>query len=340
MAWPDTVMVMSKQKKISYSVMLVTFILAGWMTMAPLLLAALFSYFALTKLRFGNRLGKWAAVVLFLVLLSGAFYALGHFVNQSIEALPRVADKAIPAMVKWAAEHGVEPPFRDFDGLKEMVFDQATGQVSSLRSAATLARGATRQIVFFVIGIVAAVSLFIHARFELDRATHPQPNNLYYLAWDEIAERFVLFFRSFTMVMGAQIIISAINTSLTAIFVLSIGLPHPVVVLGVTFLCGLLPVLGNLISNAVIVAIGFTVSPQTALSALIFLIVIHKLEYFLNSKIIGDRIRNPVWLTLLGLVIGEKLMGVPGMILAPVVLHYLKMEVGQLPVKDEAGPSS
>jgi predicted PurR-regulated permease PerM len=57
------------------------------------------------------------------------------------------------------------------------------------------------------------------------------------------------------------------------------------------------------------------------------------LEYFLNSKIIGNRIRNPVWLTLLGLIIGERLMGVPGMILAPVVLHYLKVEASRMEVR-------
>ena len=65
--------------------------------------------------------------------------------------------------------------------------------------------------------------------------------------------------------------------------------------------------------------------------ALIFLIAIHKLEYFLNGKIIGGRIHNPMWLTLLALIVGEKLMGVPGMILAPVVLHYVKVEASRLP---------
>jgi predicted PurR-regulated permease PerM len=60
-----------------------------------------------------------------------------------------------------------------------------------------------------------------------------------------------------------------------------------------------------------------------------FLVILHKGEYFLNSKIIGDRIRNPMWLTLLGLVIGEKLMGIPGMILAPVLLHFIKVEVSR-----------
>jgi predicted PurR-regulated permease PerM len=69
-----------------------------------------------------------------------------------------------------------------------------------------------------------------------------------------------------------------------------------------------------------------------ALIALLFLIAIHKLEYFLNSKIIGDRIRNPVWLTLLALIIGERLMGIPGMVLAPVVLNYLRVELLKIEV--------
>src|SRR5437899_10894589 len=68
-------------------------------------------------------------------------------------------------------------------------------------------------------------------------------------------------------------------------------------------------------------------SPRLAIVALIFLVAVHKLEYFLNSKIIGDRIRNPVWLTLVALIIGERLMGIPGLILAPVVLNYLRVEM-------------
>ena len=63
-----------------------------------------------------------------------------------------------------------------------------------------------------------------------------------------------------------------------------------------------------------------------------FLVVVHKLEYFLNSKIIGQRIRNPVWLTLIPLVIGERLMGIPGLVLAPVVLNYLPVEMMKIEV--------
>src|SRR6266404_5773262 len=65
------------------------------------------------------------------------------------------------------------------------------------------------------------------------------------------------------------------------------------------------------------------------------LIAIHKLEYFLNSKIIGNRIRNPIWLTLLALIIGERLMGIPGMVLAPVILNYLRLEMSRIEVQPE-----
>jgi len=51
---------------------------------------------------------------------------------------------------------------------------------------------------------------------------------------------------------------------------------------------------GNLVSNSIIVGIAFTISPRAAIASLFFLVALHKLEYFLNSKIIGDRIKNPV----------------------------------------------
>src|SRR5437016_7547671 len=127
--------------------------------------------------------------------------------------------------------------------------------------------------------------------------------------------------------MGAQITISLINSALTGLFVVIVRMPHAPLLIAITFLCGLVPIVGNLVSNAIIVFVALTVSLKLAIAALVFLVVIHKLEYFLNSKIIGDRIRNPVWLTLISLILGERLMGIPGLILAPVVLNYLRVEM-------------
>jgi predicted PurR-regulated permease PerM len=187
-------------------------------------------------------------------------------------------------------------------------------------------------VAFAVIGIVIAVSLSFNSRIDSYYEFSTGPQNLYLTLSREISNRFGDFYRSFATVMGAQITISIINTTLTAIFVLAIRLPNAPVVIVLTFLCGLLPIVGNLVSNTVIVCLAFTISLKMAFFSLLFLIAIHKLEYVLNSKIIGTRIRNPAWLTLIALIIGERLMGIPGMILAPVVLNYLRVELSRIEV--------
>lgn len=112
-------------------------------------------------------------------------------------------------------------------------------------------------------------------------------------------------------------------------------MPHAPLLIAITFLFGVVPIAGNLISNTIITFIALSVSLKLAIASLVFLILVHKLEYFLNSTIIGQRIRNPVWLTLIALIVGERLMGIPGLVLAPVVLNYLRVEMlkVELPVK-------
>jgi len=328
---------MTKQARVSYWFIVVTIFIVGWLHLATPLLTSLFGYFVLSKLSFGGK-GKWLPVSLFVIVVIGIAYGLAHFTNQALNALPKIAETTIPSILAWAEQRDIDLPFTDFQSLKERAMETVR-EVKNIGNVANFAKIAAAQLVFLVIGCVVAVSLFFNAQVVLDRASQ-RPNNLYAACADEIAQRFRSLYHSFVTVMGAQILISAINTVLTSVFVFAVHLPHAMVVIGVTFFCGLLPVIGNLISNTIIVSISFTISPKMAVAALVFLVVIHKLEYLLNSKIIGDRIKNPIWLTLLGLILGEKLMGIPGMILAPVLLNYLKVESSKFeaPVKPGEKP--
>ena len=327
-----------KPERIAYLFMLVVLILVGCFHLATPLLVAFFGYLTLTKLHFQKRGGKWLAVGLFLIAVAGIAYGLGHFINRTVRALPEIADQAIPSVIHWAQQYQIELPFTDYDSLRDLAFDTVKSEVKYLGSVARIARGATTQFVFLLVGCVVAVSIFLNPRIDLDREQYAVRDNLYSLCCEQIAKQFAALYQSFATVIGAQIVIAAINTVLTTLFVLAMGLPYAVVVIGMTFLWGLIPVLGNLASNTIIVGIGFTVSPRTALAALVFLVVVHKLEYFLNSKIIGRRIHNPLWLTLLALILGERLLGLPGMVLAPVLLNYLRMEASRIEVKRPLDP--
>ena len=315
--------------RISYAFLALTLVLAGVLHLGPALLALLFSYFALWKLVTLTK-KRWLALILFVLLAAGIAYAAGHFIRAALAALPEVAEQSIPSASAWAEARQIQLPFTDFDSLRTLLIDAVKEEAHYLRNVARFAGSTTAALLFVLVGIVAAVSLFFNSRIDLYPESHRTKNNLYSILTDEIAARFRDFYHSFALVMGAQITISLINTMLTAIFVLSVRLPNAPLVIPLTFLCGLLPIVGNLVSNTVIVCLAFTISLKVALVALIFLIAVHKFEYFLNSKIIGDRIRNPIWLTLLALIIGERLMGIPGMVLAPVVLNYLRLELAKI----------
>ena len=317
--------------RLSYGVLALTIILAGVLHLATPLLVVLFAYFALRQLFFLTK-RKWLALILFILVVAAIGSAAVYFTRAVILALPDVADSSIPSASAWAQQRQIELPFTDFESLRAVVIDTLKEEAHYLRNVAHFARSTTAALVFTLIGIVAAVSLFFNAGLDPYRSTHAVKNNLYSICCDEVSTRFRDFYRSFATVMGAQITISLINTTLTALFVVTVRLPHAPLIVAITFLCGLVPIVGNLVSNTIIVFLALTISLKLAIGALVFLIVIHKLEYFLNSKIIGDRIRNPVWLTLIALIIGERLMGIPGLILAPVVLNYVRVDMSKVEV--------
>jgi predicted PurR-regulated permease PerM len=138
---------------------------------------------------------------------------------------------------------------------------------------------------------------------------------------------------SFHDIVFAQVKISALNTLFTAIFLLvvlplfGITLPLAKTLVAATFVVGLLPVIGNLISNTLIFIVGLSVSLGVAIAALAFLIVIHKLEYFLNARIVGTQIRARAWELLIAMLVMESAFGAAGLIAAPIYYAYLKREL-------------
>lgn len=149
----------------------------------------------------------------------------------------------------------------------------------------------------------------------------------------ELTNRVRTLSGAFRSVVFSQVKISALNTTLTSIYLavilplFGIDLPFMKTMIAVTFFAGLLPVLGNLISNTVIVVVSLSVSPVVAVASLAYLVVIHKLEYFINARIIGTRIRAKAWEILVAMLAMEAFFGLPGLIAAPIYYAYIKDEL-------------
>jgi predicted PurR-regulated permease PerM len=312
---------MSHPRRMSYVIIAILVILVAGLHLGTFLLAALFGYLALETFCIGGR--KWLSITIYVVAVIAVGGGLVYFSSLAYRTFPKIAQTAIPAIVGFAEKNGIELPFTDYQSLKSAALDEAQEGVAVVGKYAT---AASFQFVLVVAGLVVALSMFLGSGWTTDHNESNPPDNLYFSVTRELTARFKAFYDSFSKVIGAQILISAINTVLTAVFLLLNHYPNSGLLATFVFLCGLIPIVGNIISNSLIVGVGFTITARTGVYALVFLVVIHKLEYFLNSRIIGSRIKCPMWLTLIGLILGEKLMGVPGMVLAPVALQFIRVE--------------
>jgi predicted PurR-regulated permease PerM len=215
-----------------------------------------------------------------------------------VESLPADADALRDALSHWLREHAPEVRLAGAEAGRvsaHILIGMVIGAMVSLREA------------------VAAVE-----QKPLARA---------------LTERTERLGESFRRVVFAQIRISALNTAFTAIYLaallplLGVHLQFKKTLIAVTFVAGLLPVIGNLISNTVIVIVSLSHSLYIALASLVFLIVIHKLEYFLNARIVGSQIRARAWELLLAMLVMEAAFGLPGVVAAPIYYAYLKREL-------------
>jgi len=146
-----------------------------------------------------------------------------------------------------------------------------------------------------------------------------------YIYYKKLAKNFV---NSFAKVMEAQILISFINSIVSAIVLSILGF-HQVIGLGfMIFALGLIPVAGVLISLIPLSIIAFKLGGVIKVLYILGMIVaLHALEtYFLNPKLMSMKTKLPVVFTLVILIMSEHFMGVWGLLFGiPLFLFSLDL---------------
>jgi predicted PurR-regulated permease PerM len=272
--------------------------------------------------------GKLAAVTLLAVaivaLLTLLLLGAVAFLRSDAGSFPRLLQKMAEII---ESSRGKLPPWLletipgDAESLNAAIIEWLREHARELR---TLGGEIGRVIAHILIGMVIGAMVSLH------EAAPAQSGGPLVRALSERARRVGEAFRR---VVFAQVRIAALNTVFTAIYLagilplLDIHLPFAKTLIVLTFIVGLLPVVGNLISNTVIVVVSLSVSLQVALGSLAFLIAVHKLEYFLNARIVARQIQASPWELLLAMLVMESAFGIPGVIAAPIYYAYLKDEL-------------
>lgn len=274
-----------------------------------------------------GRYAKWLAVMLIASLVIGLLVGLGMGIIALIRNDAGGFDVLIDQLAKIIEDsRKVLPPWLndrlpdDAIALQQTVIDWLRAHSADWQM---LGKEAGHHLAHILIAMVIGAMVALH---DVQNDSDYQP----FAA--SLMRRVSLFAQAFKNIVFAQVKISAVNATLTGIYLavilplMGVHLPFTKTMIAITFVVGLLPVIGNLISNTVIVIVSMSHSFVVAVGSLAFLVIIHKLEYFLNARIVGAQIRAYAWELLVAMLLMEASFGLTGIVAAPVYYAYLKSE--------------
>lgn len=278
--------------------------------------------------RFSNRRGKLAALVLLIGLAVIAIAALvigaiaffrsdaGSLANL-LNRMAQIIDGVRGSVPQWGVDHIPD----GVDAIKQAISDWLREHASEVGNAG---KEAGLVMAHVLVGLIIGAMVSLH-EFQAGQTYAPLARAL--------IERTQRLASAFRRIVFAQVRISAINAAFTALYLAvalplwGVHLPLTKTMIAVTLVAGMLPIIGNLISNTIIVIVSLAHSPQVAAASLGFLVVVHKLEYFLNARIVGGQISAKAWELLLAMLVMEAAFGLPGVVAAPIFYAYVKDEL-------------
>jgi predicted PurR-regulated permease PerM len=356
---------------------------AAWGILLPFVLAALAAYVIdpviarLARLRVaGRRIPRWGAVVVVYLALAGLTW-LG-----AVSILPQVYREAMRALLQlreflssvtperidaWAAEidaflqrYGVPLDVGRNGGGGRFAVDLAGGIAEAIRETSASIRAQVTDVVQLSRTVLAgtvrilvfAILLFMLTAFISMDAPRIKRwfESLVPEAWRPDFRRLLHGIDAgLAGVVRGQITIMAVNGLLTLAGLLLLRVPYAFALSALATILYVVPLFGTILSSVpiVLLALGAGGLPL-GLAALAWILVIHALEaYVLNPKIMGDASRIHPVLIVLALVLGERLYGLVGALLAvPVAsvfvaifrfLHRKLAELDELAAAPPAG---
>jgi len=194
---------------------------------------------------------------------------------------------------------------------------------SNMRGAVTFALGVPLQLF-----IALLLSFFITFDFpSLRKGVASLQQTRIKPFYDEIAPELVSFARLMGLAFYAQALVAVVNSLLTYLAMVVIGIDHPLVLSVIVFVCSFIPVFGVILSGIPIVIVAI-VQPGGSIVIALYMVAVILAIHFLESNVLNPRIvghvlhLHPV-LVLVVLLVAEHFFGVWGLLLGMPVAVYV-----------------
>ena len=117
--------------------------------------------------------------------------------------------------------------------------------------------------------------------------------------------------------VGSQILVSALASLFVTVLALILGLPSPIAIGIIVFICGLVPLIGHFLGCTVVTLIAATQSVTIGIIAFVAYVLYVQVEnYVVTPKIMKRTLAVPGAVTIVSALIGTSLLGLVGGLLA------------------------
>jgi predicted PurR-regulated permease PerM len=117
--------------------------------------------------------------------------------------------------------------------------------------------------------------------------------------------------------VGSQIVIAAMASVFVFVLSLILGLPSPIAIGMIVFVCGLIPLVGHFLGSGIVTIIALTQSIAIGVIAFVAYVVYVQIEnYVVTPRIMKRTLAVPGAVTIISALIGSSLLGLVGGLLA------------------------
>ena len=117
--------------------------------------------------------------------------------------------------------------------------------------------------------------------------------------------------------VGSQIVIAAMAAVFVFVLSLVLGLPSPIAIGMIVFVCGLIPLVGHFLGSGIVTIIALTQSILIGVIALVAYVIYVQIEnYVVTPRIMKRTLAVPGAVTIISALIGSSLLGLVGGLLA------------------------
>jgi predicted PurR-regulated permease PerM len=262
----------------------------------------------------------WAIVTVILLLI-GVIVAIVWVVLPLVITQIQTLVVSIPKQVAALKAQGWFDPANDTsNGALAALVNWIAQEVQNPQLWASVGQGLVGFGLSVVNGLttgffIAILTLYFIASYDATKAS------LYRLVARSHRDRFVGYteriLQNFGKYLSGMVVLAFFNSVYSIILLLVTGVPGAFLIGIAAFFITLIPLIGTVLTTAVMTVLALIHSPVSAIIVLIFMLVYMQVEaYILTPKVMGKAVQVPGSVVLISALAGSTLFGLPGALVA------------------------